>query len=431
MLGLNTKLAKLEEDGKKIKVGLVGAGKMGQGMVCQMFSMKGMLPSLVVDIFVDKAVESYTLAGVDRKDITIAKTLSDVNLAIEQGKYVVAEDLEFAAKSNLIDVVVDATGIPNIGATLATNSILNGKHIVMLNVEADVVVGPILNKMAKSSGVIYTGTAGDEPGAIKELFDFADGAGFKVLAMGKGKNNPLIIDSTPDTLREQALGEGLSPRILTSFVDGTNTMIEMTCIANATGFFPDIMGGHGPKAKLDELTQVFKLKEEGGILNQYGIVDYVHGIAPGVFIIITSEFEQIRDEMKYLSMGLGPNYVLYRPFHLTSLETPLTVAKAVIDNEPTIAPLDGKPASEVVTIAKRDLRAGEKLDGIGGFTVYGKMEIYDIAKEKNLLPIGLINKNAVMKVDAKKGQLITYDMVHLDETTMIYKLRKLQDHIIG
>ncbi|SHI14016.1 NAD(P)H-dependent oxidoreductase [Sporanaerobacter acetigenes] len=431
MLGLNTKLAKLEEEGKTIRVGLVGAGQMGKGMVSQMKLMKGMTPSLVVDINLDNAVESFVLAGISKEDIVVAKTLEEVNVAMEQGKYVAAQDSEFAVKANLIDSVVDATGVPDIGAKLAIDSIFNKKHIVMLNVESDVVVGPILNKMARNAGVVYTGTAGDEPGAVKELYDFADAAGFDVLAIGKGKNNPVNLESTPDSVREQALKSGVSPKMLTSFKDGTKTMVEMTCMANATGYIPDVRGGHAPVAKVSELPQVFRLKSEGGILNQYKIVEYVNGIAPGVFIIVTSKLPQVHHEMQYLSMGEGPNYVLYRPYHLTSLETPLTVAKAVLDNEPTIIPMDGKPTAETITIAKKDLKAGEKLDGIGGFTVYGSIETYEISRKENLVPLGLINKNTVMKIDAKKGQPITYDMVELDKTTLIYKLRELQEHVIG
>ncbi len=218
--------------------------------------------------------------------------------------------------------------------------------------------------------------------------------------------------------------------MLTSFKDGTKTMVEMTAMANATGFIPDVRGGHGVSATVNELPGIYRLKEDGGILNQYKIVDYVNGVAPGVFIIVTSKLPQVHHEMQYLSMGPGPNYVLYRPYHLTSLETPLTVARAAIYNEPTIVPLDGEPVAETITVAKRDLKAGERLDGIGGFTVYGSIETYKKAKEERLLPIGLVNKNTIVKRDIKKGEYLTYDMVELDTNTLIYKLRQLQEEII-
>lgn len=430
MLGINRKLQKLESENQSIKVALVGAGQMGKGMVSQMLLMKGIEPSIVIDINIENAIESFTLAGVSKNDIIISNSLRDINLAIEKGKYVVSDNAEYASRVNLVDVVVDATGMPDVGARVAMDAIFNKKHIVMLNVETDVVVGPILKKLADNAGVIYTGTAGDEPGAVMELYDFADGAGFDVLVIGKGKNNPINLESNPDNIREQAIKSGVSPRMLTSFKDGTKTMVEMAAMANATGFVPDVVGGHGPNGKVEDLTKIYKLKEDGGILNKYRIVDYVNGIAPGVFVIVTSKLPQVHHEMEYLSMGSGPNYVLYRPYHLTSLETPLTVARAVIYNEPTIVPMEGKPIAETITVAKKDLQIGDKLDGIGGYTVYGSIETYENAKEKNLLPIGLINSNTVLKRDVKKGELITYDMVELDKSTLIYKLRQLQEELI-
>ena len=428
MMGLNDKLRELEENNKHIKVALVGAGLMGKGMVSQMTLVKGIMPSLVIDRTIDKAIEAYALAGVSKEDILVAKTLKDINIGMERDKFIVCNDIQLAAKANLIDVVVDATGKPDAGAKVAMDSIMNNKHIVMLNVEADMVVGPILNKLAKSAGVVYTGTAGDEPGSVKEIYDFAEVSGFEILAIGKGKNNPIDYDVTPDSVRAKAMKSGLKPSMLAGFIDGTNTMIEMTVMANATGFTPDIRGGHGPKGCADDLPGIFSLKEEGGILNRYGVVDYVRGIAPGVFAIVTSKLPQVHSQMKFLSMGEGPNYILYRPYHLTSLETPISIARAAIHKLPTIAPIN-KPICETVTIAKKDLKAGEKLDGIGGYTVYGTIDTYETAKEESLLPIGLINENTIVKRDIKKGELITYDMVELDKDTMIYKLRQMQDEI--
>ena len=345
-----------------------------------------------------------------------------------KGQFVVTDVTEYATKANLVDVVVDATGVPETGARIAMDAIFNHKHIVMVNVEADATVGPILNKLAKNAGVVYTGTAGDEPGSVMEIYDFADALGFDVLAIGKGKNNPIDYDATPDSVREEALKKNLKPLRLASFVDGTNTMIEMVAMANATGFVPDIRGGHGPTT-VKELPDIFRLKEEGGILNSYGVVDYVHGIAPGVFAIVTTKLPQVHQEMRYLSMGDGPNYVLYRPYHLTSLETPITVARAYLYKEATIAPI-GRPVAEVVTVAKRDLKKGESLDGIGEYTILGSIETYEKAKEENLLPIGLVNSNTVVKRDIKKGEFLTYDMVELDRDSMVYKLRQLQEELL-
>ncbi len=421
------KLLELEEKDKSIKVALIGAGLMGQGLVSQMMLVKGMIPSLVVSNKISDAINAYTLAGISKEDIVIARNLNQINIAMEKNKYVVTDITEYGTKANLIDVVVDATGVPNTGAKIAMGAIENKKHIVMLNIEADVVVGPILNKMAKESGVIYTGTAGDEPGTVKEIFDFARATGFEVLAIGKGKNNPIDYEATPDSVRNKALKSQLKPLRLCSFVDGTNTMVEMAAMANATGFIPDVRGGHGPTTSVDDLPKIYSLRENGGILNKYKIVDYAHGIAPGVFVVITTSLPQVHHEMQFLKMGPGPNYVLYRPYHLTSLETPISIAKAHIYGEATIAPMTEQPVAEVVTIAKKDLKVGERLDGIGEYTILGSVDTYEKAKEENLIPVGLVNNNAVVEKDIKKGEFITYDMVSLDKTSEIYKLRQKQD----
>ncbi|MDF5581113.1 hypothetical protein P3730_24850, partial [Vibrio parahaemolyticus] len=194
---------------------------------------------------IEDCYKALEFAGIKREDIVEAKSTNDIDKALEQGKYAVTDDWQIAIKSGLVDVVLDATGVPETGANIALNSINEGKHIVMLNVEADVVVGPYLNKLAKEKGVVYTGSAGDEPGAALELYDFATISGLEVLAIGKGKNNPLNYYVTPDMVEEEAIRKGLKPLRLASFIDGTNTMVELAAMANATGFVPDIRGGHG------------------------------------------------------------------------------------------------------------------------------------------------------------------------------------------
>lgn len=426
MLGVNYKLAELEEKGKKINFGIVGAGQMGMGMVSQVMLMKGVRPAVVADININSAFKAYTNAGVKPDDIAKVSTVTEANEKMEQGKYIVTDNSEIASKTNLVDVAIDATGVPEVGARIALDAIDNKKHIIMLNVETDVCIGPLLKRLADNAGVVYSGSAGDEPGAVKELYDFADAAGFDVRVIGKGKNNKVDLDCNPDTVLEEATRRGVSPHMLTSFKDGTKTMVELTCMSNATGFVPDIRGAHGAAAKVNELTSVLSLKEEGGILNKYGVVEYINGVAPGVFVIISSKLDTVKAEMKYLSMGEGPNYVLYRPYHLTSLETPLSAVKAVLDHQSTIVPMGG-PISEVITVAKKDLKAGQNLDGIGGYTVYGTIELAKTAKEINAVPLGLISKKTLLKKNVKKGEVITYDMVDLDGSSLIVQLRQLQD----
>jgi Predicted homoserine dehydrogenase len=192
MLGLNYKLAQLEENGKHIMTSIVGAGQMGRGMVGQIMSMKGMRPAVVVDINIENAINAYQHAGLKEGDYMIANTISEANELLAKGKFIVTDNPEIATKTDLIDCAVDATGVPEVGAKVAIDSINAGKHIVMLNVEADVCIGPMLYKMAQSAGVVYTGSAGDEPGSVLELYDFADALGFDVRVIGKGKITRLI-----------------------------------------------------------------------------------------------------------------------------------------------------------------------------------------------------------------------------------------------
>ncbi|MHC1684578.1 MAG: NAD(P)H-dependent oxidoreductase [Clostridiaceae bacterium] len=430
MLGLNYKLQELEVKGEFICTGVIGTGQMGRGMVSQMVLMKGMKPSIVVDINIESAKKALINAGIDEKEILLAETQEAADQWAMQGKYVIASNIDFVTQSKAVQVVIDATGVTEVGAKIALDTITNKKHIVMLNAEADCVIGPILKKLADNAGVVYTGAAGDEPGAVKELYDFAVAMGFEVRVVGKGKNNKVDLDCNPDTVREEATRRGVSPHMLAAFKEGSKTMVEMALMSNSTGFIPDVRGAHGIAGTVKELPAKLSLKEEGGILDKYGVVDYVNGIAPGVFVIVSSPLPEVNHEMQYLDMGPGPNYILYRPYHLCSLETPLSAAMAVLDHKATIAPIAGL-VSEVVTVAKKDLKAGQNLDGIGGYTVYGTIERAEVAKEMNLLPVGLISKETVLKKDVKKGELITYDMVELNEDSLVFQLRKLQDKMFN
>lgn len=432
MLRMNYKLAALEEKGTPIQTAIIGAGQMGRGMTSQMVRMKGMKPSLLADISVENVIAAFENSGLTKEDYVITNKLSEAVRYMEMGKYIGTEDAEMAGKIGMIDAVVDATGVPEVGAKVALDAIDEHKHICMLNVETDVVIGPYLKQYADKAGVIYTGSAGDEPGAVKEMFDFASAAGFDVRVIGKGKNNEVDRDANPTTLHDYATARGVSPRMQTAFTDGTKTMVELAAMANATGFVPDIRGGHGPKAQVKELPELFRPVEEGGILeNGYGKVEWVNGIAPGVFVIISSDLPYVKHELNYLNMGEGPNYVLYRPYHLCSLETPLTVAKAVLDNTSTLVPMDGPLTCENIAVAKKDMKAGEYLDGIGGYTVYGIVDTHENMLKENGVPLGIIDRKTKLVKDVKKGETITFDAVELDTDSLVYRLRKQQDKLFG
>lgn len=426
MYRLNYQLMAREEAKNPVTVAVVGAGQQGRGMVSQMIEMKGMFPAVVADVNLQNAINIFKKMDMDNYIIT--KNPGEAMDAIKAGKYVLTEDMNLIAGVEAVNAVVDATGVPEVGARLAVDTIKAKKHIVMLNVETDVTIGSILKKMADDNGVVYTGSAGDEPGAVMEMYDFARAMGFEVRVIGKGQNHPMKQSTTPDMVVEEAAKFNMNPKMLCSFKDGTKTMVEMTAMANATGLVCDVRGSHGPFTDVAGLNKTFLKKDEGGILNNYGVVEYVNGVAPGVFAIIANPNKEIQSEMAYMRMGDGPNYTLFRPYHLCCLETPLSLAMAAIENKPTIVPL-GRPVCDTVTVAKRDLKAGEYLDNIGGYTVHGVIEKHDIANELKALPLGLINKNTKMKRDVKLGEILTYDDVELDENSFILQLRREQDKL--
>lgn len=427
MLDIKIELEQLEKNGNFIKVCVVGIGKMGRSLVDRLLIMKGIKPSLIVNRHIEKAHKALVYLGIDEKDIVEVRTVEELEKAIKENKYAITDDYLVGVKSPSIQAVVEATGNPQYGAKVAYESIINKKHIIMLNVECDSVIGPTLYELANENGVVYTGAAGDEPAAIIELAEYAMALGFEVVACGKGKNNPKDIHATNESVSKLAQEKQICNKSLTSFVDATNTMIELNAVGNAIGFKPDVFGCHGITSDIDSLGDKLKLKSEGGILNSYKVLDYVHGIAPGVFVIVKGNTREEIDTLKYVGMGDGPNFVLYRPFHLCSLETPISIYKAVIKNESTLAPLSGQ-ICDTVTHAKKDMKAGELLEGIGSDKVYGSLTSHEEAINKNFLPIALITTGTKLKVDVKKDQLITYDMVELEEEELITKLRLKQDN---
>jgi predicted homoserine dehydrogenase-like protein len=433
MLRLKKKLEDLERDKNPISIGVVGAGETDTGqrgatLIEQIEHIPGITPLIVADSSLNEAISAFKESGIPEREIEITKSLSRADRAIAGGKRIVTENPDIVSELANIQVVLVATKDSEESAKVAFKSIMEKKHVVMLNALTDVTVGSFLKLMADKTGVVYTFSAGDEPGVILELCNFAQILGFKIIVAGKGKNNPLNHSVTPDDLREASQKSSASPEALASFIDGTKTMLEMTALANATGFVPDKRGMHGPKASVDDLLNIFCLKEGGGILSRTGVVDYAIGnIAPGVFVIVRTEQKTLVKDLKYLKMGEGPNYLLYRPYHLGNSEAPLSIAKAVFDEEPSIAPL-GAPIAETVAVAKRDLKAGEKIDGIGGYTTYGTIERAEIARAENLLSLGLA-RGAKLLSDVKKNQVISYNDVKLSKNSFMSMLRKLQDRL--
>ena len=426
MFKISRNLNEMKYNGESIRLAVLGAGKMGTSLISQLANIDAMEVKLVIDRTPQKAIDALVRSGVAEDKIIYTDDYNEGYEILEKGYVCVSTNYRLSYKLMQINAVVDCTGNPSFGAVIARKTIQYHKHMISFNVECEATVGPVLHDMAKKAGVVYTGILGDEPGAIIDLCDQAFGMGLDVLVAAKGKNNRLDEYVTPDQVREEAIKKDLNPKMLTSFIDGTNTMIELNSVCNALGFLPDTFGCHGIETSPENAVEDFKLKSDGGALDNYKVVEFSKGMAPGVFIIVTSDKKDVRDLMKFLGFGDGPNYLMYRPYHLTSLEAPITIYNAVVENEPTIAPIQGQVA-DTVTIAKRDIKKGETLDGIGSEKVFGKLTSHTKSMTEDLLPIGLITPKTVAKVDIPKDTLIDMTMVEIDERATITRLRRRQN----
>jgi predicted homoserine dehydrogenase-like protein len=433
-----------------IRVGLIGAGKFGVALAAQISRMRGMVTAAVADINPEHAIHAYTAGGYRREDIAHVTNVVDLDQAIYEGAPTIVEDAALLTDAELVDVVVEATGIPEVGARMAHDAIMNGKHVVMVNVEADVTVGAMLRRLADSVGVVYSLVDGDQPGVTMNMVDWARALGFDVVAAGRGT---LMYASdrngTPDTVparfgfsQEMIERRTINLQMFNSFRDGSKAQIEMTALANMAGLAPDVRGMHEPSVNLDEIPKRFSLRGEGGLLSQHGVVELANSVAEdgetmlpdplrmGVFVVIRSDHAYIQEDLRdyYLKPGGdGHNFLLYRPYHLVAVEAPITILKAAMLSEATGSPLP-TPTAEVITVAKRDLRAGEELDGSGGYTVNGYCEKATVARQENLLPLGLAYGIRLTQ-DVAQGQAITYNMVTLNEDSFLLRLRRMQDAI--
>ena len=427
---MNTLYEKLNNLKNPIKVGVAGAGEFSAEMITQISYINNMEVSVIGDLNPEAAINTYKSAGYSQDDIVVATSVEQAKKFMELGKRVVLED-GLSICELPVDVVCDITGDPCFGAEFGYKAIDNGKHVVVVNIESDVVVGPILRRLAEKAGVVYTEGDGDQPSLIKGLYDWATVLGLEISVAGKWTH------MLPEEL---FVNEGKRTSI--GYNDGSKNQVEMCCVANMTGLVPDIRGMHKPSIRLNEIVNTFSLKEQGGILDQTGIIDVVNCLSPdgetviepvlggGVFIIINTENKMAQYALKnkgFLRSQDSKRALIYRPYHFVGIETPISIMKAVLYNEPTGAQLP-IPVADVISIAKKDLQPGEMLDGIGGKTVRGIVERADIAKAKNLLPLGLAERVRVNQF-IPKGTELTYDMLQKEGDTFVWRLRRLQDSI--
>jgi len=410
-------------EGNPVRVAMVGAGYMGRGIALQIIAATpGMELVAISNRTLSEADRAYRQAGVE--SIRVVETVAQLEVTITQGQYAITDDALLLCQAEGIDAVVEVTGTIEFGAHVALKAIEYGKHLILMNAELDATLGPILKVYADRAGVVITNADGDQPGVIMNLYRFVKAIGCKPVLAGniKGLHDPY---RTPETQKEYAARYHQKPRMVTSFADGTKISMEMATVANGTGFKAGKRGMYGPHcAHVRDTLTLFPM---GQLLNG-GLVDYIVGAepAPGVFVLGYNEHPVQQRYLKYYKMGDGPLYVFYTPYHLCHLEAPLTVARAVLFQDPALTPLAG-PVCDVIAAAKRDLEAGEVLDGIGGFTCYGLLENSPVCQAENLLPMGL-SEGCRLKRDIPQDQVITYADVDLPKGRLCDRLRVEQNN---
>ena len=440
------RLMALDEKGRPIRVAIIGCGRFGSMMVAQITRAPGMRVAVLCDLVAARAEAALLQAGCAAEDLVTAGSVSGVNDAIRKVRTAVTDNPQVALEAD-VDVVVEATGVPDAGALHAHDAIVAGKHVVMVNVEADVLVGPVLKSMADSAGVVYSLAYGDQPAVVEDLYDWAASMGFEVVAAGKGtKYLPEYRHGTPDdalvrygySAEEAANGE-LNPQMYNSFLDGTKSAVEMCAVANMTGLLPDVPGMHFPPAGVEELPALLVPAEDGGILSRKGVVEVVsclrrdgtdvpNSLRWGVYVVITSDSAYLRRCLLEYGVPMDPSGrygVMYRPYHLVGMEAPASIARAFLYGEPTGAPT--AHVGEVVATAKRPLKPGDVLDGEGGYTAYGALVEATQASAEGLLPIGLCHGARVVR-PVEDGQMLSQADVEMPpEGGFALDLRQLQD----
>ena len=420
--------------GKPVRVALIGAGKFGSMFLSQVPHTPGLEVPVIVDRDVDRARDACRMVGWDAAR-TAATTFTDDSVR---------------ATSGLVDVIVEATGNPAAGISHARAAIAAGKHIVMVNVEADVLVGALLAEEARKAGVVYSLAYGDQPALVAEMVDWARASGFRVVAAGKGtKYLPAYHEVTPEGVwshygltAEEAREAGMNPQMFNSFLDGTKSAIEMAAIANATGLDVPADGLLFPPCGVDDLALVMRPRDQGGVLAQPGVVEVVSSLERdgrpvfrdlrwGVYVVFEAPNDYAADCFKQYGLKTGPSgryAAMYKPYHLIGLELNISILSAALRNEPT-----GQPRSfrgDVVSIAKRDLRAGEILDGEGGYTVWGKLMPAAASLKAGALPVGLAHK-VKLKNNIARGATVRWSDVEINAEDETVKVRRMMEVKFG
>lgn len=426
MILVDRALERREADGRPLRVAMIGAGFMARGIALQFLSaVRGMRLVAIANRRLAGAERAYREAGAE--EIVTATSVAELEDAVSRGRCVVTEDAMLVCRAGNIDAVIEVTGAVEFGARVVLEAIRHGKHVVMMNAELDGTLGPILKTYADRAGVVLTNADGDQPGVILNLYRFVRGIGVRPVLCGniKGLHDPY---RNPTTQEGFAKKWGQNPHMVTSFADGTKISFEQAIVANATGMRVARRGMFGPTVETNTpITEAVNLFPPEALLEGSGIVDYVVGAAPspGVFVLGTHDHPTQKHYLNLYKLGPGPFYCFYTPYHLCHFEVPNTVARAALFGDAAITPLGG-PLVEVIAAAKRDLTAGETLDGMGGYMTYGLAENADVAAAEQLLPIGLA-EGCRLKRAVAKDSVLTYGDVELPAGRLSDELRAEQN----
>ena len=432
--------------GRPLRVLLIGAGKFGSMFLAQARRTPGIHLVAIADLAPQRARESLARTGWN-PDRHAARSADE---ARRNGTTFLTDDAPAAIASDAVEIVIDATGSPAAGVRHVLACCAHGKHIVMVNVEADCLAGPLLARRARSAGIVYSLAYGDQPALICELVDWARAAGFEIAAAGKGtKYLPAYHDSTPDTVwghygfsAAQVARGDFNARMFNSFLDGTKSAIEMAAVANATGLTPAPDGLSFPPCGADDLARVLKPREHGGCLHHRGQVEVVSSLARdgntverdlrwGVYVTFAADSDYVKRcfaEYGLVTDDTGNYAAMYKPWHLIGLELGISVASVGLRGEPTGAATGFR--GDVVAVAKRDLKEGETLDGEGGYTVWGRLVPAADSLARGGLPIGLAHGARVARAVARGAMLTWSDIVPMDDEVFRFR-REMESAFAG
>ena len=422
-MGVWQQLEERATGGRAAKVAIVGAGYVGSSLLHRLRRTPGIDPVLVVNRTVDHGRAAWAGAGVDPSDLCVSDDPTTLADAIDRGVPALSTAAEAVALEHL-DVVVEVTGSIEHGATTALTALEAGRHVVSLNAEADATVGYLLHHVAREHGVVYTISDGDQPGGMLRTHNWVRAMGFEPVVVANCKRH-LDRFQNPTTSAPYAERDGTSVEVTTSAGDGTKLQIECAVVANATGFEPDCRGMHGVPTTLEHAVDDLRATE-----SRDHVVEYTLGGDFGAGVVVvgrTHDHDVVERSLRFYKMGPGPDYLFLRPHTLAQFEMAETIADAWINGHALATPV-GPPVAEVVTMAKRDLQAGEALDGIGGYTGYGAIDT--TARAEGLLPIAFAH-GAVLRVDVPRDAPIPLDAVEIDDSSPLHALRRRQASLVA